>query len=311
MALEINTPDKLEYQFYPASGGCFQFRVRAAHDAHLALTNGPFEGEPIYEVFIGGWGNTKSVIRRNRQKPDVVEVPTPDILNAGEYRGFWIRWYDNVITVGREGEAAAFMSHEDHSLFPVNFVGVCTGWGASGNWLLQTTATAPASNMAGFNQPQSQMAGFNQPPPQNCQGAGCWVPASGGQVPPNSMQGGFDGSEQLYIGRARHEGDLIPGKVHPTHGVCYVAYGGGEHGHGDYEVLCAGGGHWVPVYNGQIPPNAVPGGETAQGEPLFVGRATHDGTVTVGKVQPSHGCCYIPYGGEELAFKEFEIYVAN
>lgn len=142
-------------------------------------------------------------------------------------------------------------------------------------------------------------------------GPGAWVPAANGEVPPNALQGGFDSSEQLYIARARHEGDLIPGKLHPSHGVTYVAWGGGEHGHNEYEVLCAGGGQWVPVEAGNIPPNAVPAGETSEGEPLFIGRATHDGTVTVGKVQPSHGCCYIPYGGEELAFKEFEIYVSN
>lgn len=300
MSFEINTPDKLEYQFQPVSGGVFTFKVRAGHDAHLALTPAPVEAEPIYEVFIGGWSNSKSVIRRNRQKPDVVEVPTPGILDAGEFRGFWIRWYDNVITVGREGEAAAFMSYDAPDLFPVNFVGICTGWGASGTWMLNNAT----------QQPSAPAMGFSEPPP-NCSGPGCWVPASGGQVPPNAMQAGFDGSEQLYVARARHENDLIPGKLHPSHGVCYVAYGGGEHGHADYEVLCAGGGRWVPVYDGSIPPTAVPAGETAEGEPLFVGRATHEGTVTVGKVQPSHGCCYIPYGGEELAYKEFEIYVSN
>lgn len=95
----------------------------------------------MYEIFIGGWSNTKSVIRKNRTKPDVVEVDTPDILNAGEFRGFWIRWYDDVITVGREGEAAAFMSYEAPDLFPIAFVGVCTGWGANGTWLLDGKLT--------------------------------------------------------------------------------------------------------------------------------------------------------------------------
>ncbi|XP_037806146.1 C3 and PZP-like alpha-2-macroglobulin domain-containing protein 8 [Lucilia sericata] len=296
MPIEVNTPDKLEYQFYPASGGVFTFKVRCANDAHLALTSQPAEADPMYEIFLGGWSNSKSVIRKNRQKPDVVEVATEGIVNAGEFRGFWIRWYDNVITVGREGEAAAFMSYEDPGLFPVNFVGVCTGWGASGNWLIDEPA--PSAPAMGFSAPTGS-------------GPGCWVPAANGEIPPNSMEGGFDGSEQLYIARARHEGDLIPGKLHPSHGVCYVAWGGGEHGHSEYEVMCSGGGMWVPVSDGNIPPNAVPGGETAEGEPLFVGRATHDGTITVGKVQPSHGCCYIPYGGEELAYKEFEIYVSN
>lgn len=155
--------------------------------------------------------------------------------------------------------------------------------------------------------PSAPVLGFAAP---TGSGPGCWVAAANGEVPPNALQGGFDSSEQLYIARARHEGDLIPGKLHPSHGVTYVAWGGGEHGHGEYEVLCAGGGQWVPVDAGNIPPNALPAGETAEGEPLFIGRATHEGTITVGKVQPSHGVCYIPYGGEELAYKEFEVYVA-
>lgn len=130
----VNTPDKLEYQFFPASNGVFTFKIRAPNDAHLALTTQPSESFPMYEVFIGGWGNTKSVIRQNGQKPDVVEVPTPQILNANEYRGFWIRWYDQTITVGREGEASAFMTRHDPHLFPIKYVGICTGWGASGTW---------------------------------------------------------------------------------------------------------------------------------------------------------------------------------
>lgn len=48
-------------------------------------------------------------------------------------------------------------------------------------------------------------------------------------------------------------------------------------------------------------------GETSGGEPLFVGRARHEGTVTLGKVQPSHGVCYIPYGGQEVAYDNYEI----
>lgn len=77
-----------------------------------------------------------------------------------------------------------------------------------------------------------------------------------------------------------------------------------------------------------IPPTALPGkrklliqwsfksillilaGETEDGEPLFVGRAQHEGTVTIGKVQPSHGVCYISYAGQELAFADFEVLVA-
>lgn len=51
-------------------------------------------------------------------------------------------------------------------------------------------------------------------------------------------------------------------------------------------------------------------GESEDGEPLFVGRAQHEGTVTVGKVQPSHGVCYISYAGQELGFADYEVLVA-
>lgn len=115
-------------------------------------------------------------------------------------------------------------------------------------------------------------------------GAACWVPASGGQVPVAAVQGGQDGEPQ-FVARARHEGALIPGKLVPSHGVTYVAWGGGEHGKGEYEVLCGCSTVWVPVQGDGIPPQAQPAGETEGGEPLFVGRVNHEGSLTIGKVQ--------------------------
>lgn len=134
---ELDTPDKLEYQFYPVRNGIVQFRVRAANDAHVSLTTEATETDPMYEVFLGGWKNSKSVIRKNRTKPDVAEFDTPNILNDGEYRGFWIRWDGPMITVGREGEVAAFLTFEDTESVPINYVGVCTGWGAAGSWIIE------------------------------------------------------------------------------------------------------------------------------------------------------------------------------
>lgn len=55
---------------------------------------------------------------------------------------------------------------------------------------------------------------------------------------------------------------------------------------------------------------SVLAGESEDGEPLFVGRASHEGTVTVGKIQPSHGVCYISYAGQELGFADYEVLIA-
>lgn len=88
-------------------------------------------------MFIGGWGNTKSVIRYNRQKPDKVEVETPNILNGDEFRGFWIRWTCGEVSAGREGEGNPFISWENPEPFNIQHVGVCTGWGATGTWIIE------------------------------------------------------------------------------------------------------------------------------------------------------------------------------
>ncbi|XP_062548424.1 uncharacterized protein LOC134213403 isoform X2 [Armigeres subalbatus] len=293
--IELETEDKLEYQFYPASNGVINFKVRAPNDAHLALTSGPAESEPMLEVFIGGWKNTKSVIRKNRSKPDVCEVETPDILNPGEFRGFWIKWIDNVITVGMEGAAAAFLSYENPDAYDINYFGVCTGWGANGSWIIEQSQPAPSAPISAALVTSD---------------AACWVPASNGEIPPNAVVGGADG-EDMYIARAQHEGAIIPGKLLASHGSAYVAWGGAEIPKTEYEVLCDGNGTFVPTSGGEIPPNAIPAGESEDGEPLFIGRVSHEGTQTIGKVQQSHGVCYIPYGGQEMAFADYEVYVSQ
>lgn len=48
--LALSTEDKLEYNFYPVASGQIQFRIKAPNDAHVALTTGPQEGDPMYEV---------------------------------------------------------------------------------------------------------------------------------------------------------------------------------------------------------------------------------------------------------------------
>ncbi|KAJ8965775.1 hypothetical protein NQ317_000482 [Molorchus minor] len=68
---ELQTEDRLEYNFFPNNTGFVQFRVKAPNDAHIALSSAAAEVDPMYEIFIGGWGNSKSIIRKNRTKPDV------------------------------------------------------------------------------------------------------------------------------------------------------------------------------------------------------------------------------------------------
>lgn len=141
-----------------------------------------------------------------------------------------------------------------------------------------------------------------------------WEQAGGGNVPSTAVPAGWDQADTVYVGRVFHEGEVIPGKILPSHGVCYISQGGAEHGIGDYEVLCNPHNcqlEWVGSAGGNIPSGALQGGVSEQGEPLYVGRVHHEGSLTIGKIHPSHGCCYIPYGGSEHSYPDYEVLVCK
>uniref|UniRef100_A0A1B0D3A9 Uncharacterized protein n=1 Tax=Phlebotomus papatasi TaxID=29031 RepID=A0A1B0D3A9_PHLPP len=141
-----------------------------------------------------------------------------------------------------------------------------------------------------------------------------WVPSSAQlQIPPNAVEGGYEHNNvKVYIARAFHEGDLLPGKFIPNRRVAYVSYKGKEHIKTEYiEVLNSTSVSWVPSSNGNVPYNAVMGGYTTEGEPLYVGRAVHDGLLIPGKIHPSRETLYIPYDGKELKFREYEVLIEN
>jgi hypothetical protein len=140
-----------------------------------------------------------------------------------------------------------------------------------------------------------------------------WVAASAGTVPEGALKGGEDNGNVLYVARAEHEEAVIPGKLLADHGVAYIPWGGEEHSKEAYEVLVIAEDavSWVDGTGDTIPENAIRGGTSADGEALYIGRATHEGSQTIGKVHPSHGCLYISYGGAEINYPEYQILVKN
>ncbi|XP_044745702.1 uncharacterized protein LOC123307447 isoform X1 [Coccinella septempunctata] len=105
-------------------------------------------------------------------------------------------------------------------------------------------------------------------------------------VPSTALRGGTDSDgDAIYVGRAFHDGDWLPAKVIPNKDVAYIAYGGEEHSKCEYQVLCEQRFDWVSARDGEIPDGAVEGGRTCDGEPLYIGRAHHHGSLTVGKVR--------------------------
>ncbi|KAJ8736539.1 hypothetical protein PYW08_007195 [Mythimna loreyi] len=67
-----------------------------------------------------------------------------------------------------------------------------------------------------------------------------WVPSKLDNIPVGAVVAGHseDSShEKLYIGRVKYNGHIIPGKVQPSHKVCYIPFEGKEIGQDTYEIM--------------------------------------------------------------------------
>uniref|UniRef100_A0A182QXX1 Uncharacterized protein n=1 Tax=Anopheles farauti TaxID=69004 RepID=A0A182QXX1_9DIPT len=167
----------------------------------------------------------------------------------------------------------------------------------------------PCGNLQCVNTNHSRYPSYGYNDCFNWNGAR-WVLAAEGVVPPDAVVGGFEG-ETTYIGRAKHNGAIIPGRVIPSRKVCLVGYNYSKHKKHDYQVLCGFEGRFVQTSNGFIPDGALRAGVTKRGTPMYIGLVHVDMKTIVGRIVPEDFCCYIAIDGIEKAYKEFEIYVSE
>lgn len=101
-----------------------------------------------------------------------------------------------------------------------------------------TSGPRTAKILFDYNRPCSLPTGGYGWAPVDLPSALTWVPCnSGDPLPRGAVHVGMDkGGDRLYVGRAFHEGDLLPAKVNPSHSSAYVCWGGLEHAMSHYEV---------------------------------------------------------------------------
>lgn len=129
-------------------------------------------------------------------------------------------------------------------------------------------------------------------------------------MPDFAVEAGYDcDGTPIYVGRAKHQNELLPAKVIPSKGCAYVSWGGQEHSKSYYDILVGPGYSWCICEHGAVPSSAVSSGNAANGEPLYIGRGHHMTSLSVGKIHPSHGCLYIPFGGQEISLDHYEVLV--
>ncbi|XP_059471381.1 uncharacterized protein LOC132194240 isoform X1 [Neocloeon triangulifer] len=312
---DFKTSDSKEYYFneVPTNSSCtLRFRVKTSNDAHICLSaSGVLETTPILEIFLGGWENKMSAIRKDYTLPDKVKVSTPDLLSSKEYHKFWIKWNNKgQVDVGRDGNEEPFMSYLDPNPFPISHYGMRTTWGATGKWkdheveyVIHEGQAPPAAGPPVATEPETL-----QHLPYH------WVSARNGEIPQGAVVAGKDHGEQvLYAAKVNYNNSQLIGKVNTVLQGARVGCNGQELHFAEYEVLCGGPptGTWVSAPGGQIPNNAVAGGKGCNGEVYYVGRSNCNGTITVGMGLSSDRHCHFAYGGREMVSNDFEVLINN
>lgn len=116
------------------------FGVKAASDVHICLSkelNPGFsnDGTPMCEIVIGGWSNTKSVIRAAKQGQPLLEH-YGSLLN-GQEQQFWVSWQDCYVRVGRGSIVGQYeFMQVNKGIFQHEFkyLHCSTGFGSAGSW---------------------------------------------------------------------------------------------------------------------------------------------------------------------------------
>ncbi|MFH1254167.1 MAG: hypothetical protein V1646_01910 [bacterium] len=142
---EINF--KSEYLWLPTQlpepgKGAVTFEAKGFNNAFIGLSENPYQvrNKPtrMYEIIIGMWDNTKTVIHRKSLGDAVVEFNHDIIpalsLDPDEFKPYWINIDKGVITcgVGKLGENQLWKWEDPYPAAPVKYVGLS-------NWINEVT----------------------------------------------------------------------------------------------------------------------------------------------------------------------------
>nr|XP_034303094.1 collagen alpha-3(VI) chain-like [Crassostrea gigas] len=112
------------------------FRARAKHDISLALgSEDSSTSGTHYEIVIGGFTNSKSLIRFAIGGTECVNY-NGSPLSESFFDEFWVSWTGGSVRVGTGSSIGSetFMTCPHSTPYTVNFIWIMTGYGSSGEW---------------------------------------------------------------------------------------------------------------------------------------------------------------------------------
>ena len=112
----------------------------ASNDAHIAIgADDQHEGKH-YEIGIGCWGNTKSIIRYENQGENKAEKEQTVLGGIEQPKTFEVDWSDgeNIKVSTVDGDALTLLMQCKQDLtIPIKTMCVCTGFGSTGIWHIE------------------------------------------------------------------------------------------------------------------------------------------------------------------------------
>ena len=92
----------------------------------------------MFEVVVGGWGNSQSVIRNVKQGP-ALAVYAGAVDSTAAYQTFVLDWSTGAVALYKldaSGARQLLMATPPQPSVAITAVGLATGWGATGDWLV-------------------------------------------------------------------------------------------------------------------------------------------------------------------------------
>ncbi|CAC5400199.1 unnamed protein product [Mytilus coruscus] len=128
------------YQIFPANNRFIKFHIKACAHAFVLLSSANnLQSPDFYEICIGGGSNTKIFLRVRRNGSKVpVDYPfcVSGLLSCSEHKTFIVNWEVSgriTLTV----ETGIVLDWTDTSPIPIKGVGLMTGWGSDGLWIVE------------------------------------------------------------------------------------------------------------------------------------------------------------------------------
>ncbi|CAC5426497.1 unnamed protein product [Mytilus coruscus] len=128
------------FQIFPAYRRSLKFRIKTCAAAFILLSGAiNLQSPEFYEICITSYRDNRIFLRRIRHniKRQFVFKGFDDVLSCEEHRMFELNWGLSDWIILRSEKDGILVNWTDTSPIDIQGVGIMTGWGAGGTWIVE------------------------------------------------------------------------------------------------------------------------------------------------------------------------------